>query len=147
MKIAIGSDHAAYEGPPPPFKPEIVRHLEEKGHTVIDCGTHGPESVDYPDFAQAVCAKVLSGEADAGILMCGSGMGVAMAANRHPGIRAAVCVTPEMARLSRDHNDANVLCFGKRILSLEASLEVVDTWLATPFSNDERHVRRIHKMG
>jgi len=124
-----------------------MRYVEENGHTVLDCGTNGPESVDYPDFAQAVCAKVLSGEADAGVLMCGTGIGVAIAANRHPGIRAAVCVTPEMARLSREHNDANVLCFGKRILSLEGALEVLDAWLATPFSNDDRHVRRIQKMG
>lgn len=147
MRIAVGNDHAATEGPPPLFKTGIVRHLEEKGHTVLDCGTNSPESVDYPDFAQAVCQKILSGEAEAGVLMCGTGIGVSIAANRHPGIRAAVCATPEMARLSREHNNANVLCFGKRILSLGECFEIIDVWLATPFSNEERHVRRVCKMG
>jgi len=135
------------EGPPPLFKPEIVRYLREQGHTVVDCGTNSPESVDYPDLAQAVCDTLLAGEADAGILMCGTGIGMSIAANRNPGIRAAVCATPEMARLSREHNNANVLCFGKRILSLQESLKIIDVWLATPFSEGERHVRRVCKMG
>ncbi|HNZ16898.1 MAG TPA: ribose 5-phosphate isomerase B [Candidatus Hydrogenedentes bacterium] len=147
MRIAVGNDHAAMEGPPPLFKPEIVRYLREQGHTVVDCGTNSPESVDYPDLAQAVCATLLAGEADAGILMCGTGIGMSIAANRNPGIRAAVCATPEMARLSREHNNANVLCFGKRILSLQESLKIIDVWLATPFSEGERHVRRVCKMG
>jgi len=129
------------------FKPEIVRYLREQGHTVVDCGTNSPESVDYPDLAQAVCDTLLAGEADAGILMCGTGIGMSIAANRNPGIRAAVCATPEMARLSREHNNANVLCFGKRILSLQESLKIIDVWLATPFSEGERHVRRVCKMG
>ncbi|HQE83796.1 MAG TPA: ribose 5-phosphate isomerase B [Candidatus Hydrogenedentes bacterium] len=146
MRIAVGSDHAGYEGPPPLFKPEIMRYLGEKGHTVVDCGTHGPESVDYPDFAQAVCDKVLSGQADAGVLMCGTGIGVAIAANRNRGIRAAVCANPEMARLSREHNNANILCLGRRILSLDECRTILDVWLATPFSNDERHKRRVCKM-
>jgi ribose 5-phosphate isomerase B len=147
MKIAIGNDHAAMEGPPPLFKPEIVRHLEHEGHAIIDCGTNAPESIDYPDIAKVVCEKILSGEAEAGVLMCGTGIGVAIAANRNPGIRAAVCVTPEMARLSKEHNNANIVCFGKRILSLEAALKILDVWLATSFSNEERHVRRVAKMG
>ncbi|HNV20596.1 MAG TPA: ribose 5-phosphate isomerase B [Candidatus Hydrogenedentes bacterium] len=147
MRIAVGNDHAAMEGPPPLFKPEIVRYLREQGHTVVDCGTNSPESVDYPDLAQAVCDTLLAGEADAGILMCGTGIGMSIAANRNPGIRAAVCATPEMARLSREHNNANVLCFGKRILSLQESLKIIDVWLATPFSEGERHVRRVCKMG
>jgi ribose 5-phosphate isomerase B len=121
--------------------------LDKLGYTVIDCGVNSPESVDYPDLAEAVSEKVLSGEVEVGVLMCGTGIGVAMAANRHRGIRAAVCVTSEMARLSREHNNANILCFGKRILSLEEALEILDVWLATPFSNDARHVRRICKMG
>lgn len=147
MKIAIGNDHAAMEGPPPLYKPAILRHLEEQGHTVIDCGTNTPESVDYPDIAKAVCEKVLSGEAEAAVLMCGTGIGVAIAANRNPGIRAAVCATPEMARLSKEHNNANILCFGKRIISLEDALKILDVWLATPFSNGERHIRRVAKLG
>lgn len=147
MKIAIGNDHAAMEGPPPLYKPEIVRHLEEQGHTVIDCGTNTPESVDYPDIAKVVCRKVLSGEAEAAVLMCGTGIGVSIAANRYPGIRAAVCVNPEMARLSREHNNANILCFGKRIIALEDALEILDVWLSTPFSNGERHIRRVAKLG
>ncbi|MFO7975097.1 MAG: ribose 5-phosphate isomerase B, partial [Candidatus Hydrogenedentota bacterium] len=142
MKIVIGNDHAAMEGPPPLFKPAIVRHLEEHGHTVIDCGTNTAEAVDYPDIAKAVCEKILSEEAEAGVLMCGTGIGVSIAANRNPGIRAAVCATPEMARLSREHNNANIVCFGKRIISLEESLKILDIWLATPFSRAERHVRR-----
>ncbi len=147
MRIAVGNDHAAMEGPPPLFKPEIVRYLREQGHTVVDCGTNSAESVDYPDQAQAVCDTLLAGEADAGLLMCGTGIGMSIAANRNPGIRAAVCVTPDMARLSREHNNANVLCFGKRILSLQESLRIIDVWLATPFSEGERHVRRVCKMG
>ncbi|MGI6461025.1 MAG: ribose 5-phosphate isomerase B [Candidatus Hydrogenedentales bacterium] len=147
MKIAVGNDHAAMEGPPPLFKPEIVRHLQELGHTVLDCGTNSAESVDYPDQAQAVCDALLDGRADMGLLMCGTGIGMSIAANRNPGIRAAVCATPEMARLSREHNDANVLCFGKRILSLQEGLAIIDVWLTTPFSKGERHIRRVCKMG
>lgn len=145
-RIAVGSDHAGYEGDRP-YKPEIVRHLKGRGFDVIDCGTSGPESVDYPDYANLVCRAILDGEADRGILMCGTGIGVSISANRHPGIRAAVCATPDMARLSREHNDANVLCLGRRILTIEQCIELVDIWLDTPFSAGERHIRRVHKMG
>lgn len=147
MIIAIGSDHAGYEGDAPQFKPAVMEHLQSLGHQVIDCGTSGTESVDYPDFADAVCRELLVGRAEAGILICGTGIGMGIAANRHPGIRAAVCATPDMARLSREHNDANVLCVGKRILQLNQVLDLVDIWLSTPFSGGERHCRRVQKMG
>lgn len=147
MRIAVGSDHAGYEDPPPHYKPAIMAHLEEKGHEVVDCGTNGSESVDYPDFADRVAEAVAKGEAERGVLVCGTGMGIAMAANRHKGVRAAVCVTPEMARLSREHNNANVIALGRRTLSLEQCKELIDIWLETPFSGGERHKRRIAKMG
>lgn len=146
MKIAVGSDHAGYEDPPPYYKPEIVRHIEALGHEVVDCGTNSSDSVDYPDFADRVAQAVTSGKADLGILVCGTGIGMAIKANRQKGVRAAVCTSPEMARLSREHNNANVLCVGKRILSLDQILNIVDTWFETPFSEGERHTRRVNKM-
>lgn len=147
MKIAVGSDHAAFEGPPPHYKPAIIEHLTNLGHEVVDCGTNGPESVDYPDFARRACEAIQSGQAERGVLICGTGIGIGMAANRYKGIRAAPCATPEMARLSRTHNNANVIALGTRILSLETCLQLIDIWLNTPFSEGERHVRRINKMG
>jgi ribose 5-phosphate isomerase B len=146
MRIAIGNDHAAFEGPVP-YKPEIVKHLESLGHQVIDCGSSNDQAVDYPDYAQAACEVLLRGEADRGVLMCGAGVGMAMAANRHPGIRAAACATPDMARLAREHNDANVLCLGRRILTLEECRQLMDIFLSTAFSEGERHRRRVAKMG
>ncbi|MCC6697451.1 MAG: ribose 5-phosphate isomerase B [Candidatus Hydrogenedentes bacterium] len=147
MRIAVGSDHAGYEDPPPWYKPAIMEHLKSRGHEVIDCGTNGPESVDYPDFAGKVCQSILSGEAERGVLMCGTGIGVGIAANRYKGIRAATCATPDMARLSREHNNANVICLGRRILSLDKCIQLIDIWLDTPFSGGERHTRRVEKMG
>lgn len=147
MRVAIGCDHAGFDEPPPYYKPEFVKHLEAMGVEVVDCGTFGPESVDYPDFAARVCEAVLSGEAERGILLCGTGIGVGIAANRFKGIRAAVCTTDEMARLSRMHNNANVICLGRRILELETCLRLIDIWLDTPFSDEERHNRRVAKMG
>ncbi|MBN2309851.1 MAG: ribose 5-phosphate isomerase B [Candidatus Hydrogenedentes bacterium] len=146
MQIAVGTDHAGYEGPPL-FKPEIIRHLEERGHRVIDCGPHGPEPVDYPDFAGRVCRTILDGDAERGVLLCGTGIGMSIAANRFSGIRAAACATPDMARLAREHNDANVICLGRRILTLAQCLELIDIWLDTEFSGAERHQRRVTKMG
>lgn len=146
MKIAFGCDHAGFDKPKPFYKLEIVSHLEGLRHEVLDCGTHGPEAVDYPDFADRVSEAVRGGEADFGILLCGTGIGMSMAANRHQGIRAAVCTSPEMARLSKDHNDANVLCIGRRVLRLEECLRIIDTWLNSSFSGSDRHVRRVAKM-
>lgn len=147
MRIAVGSDHAGYEGPPPLYKPEMIKHLEAAGHIVIDCGTNGPDSVDYPDFADAVCREILEGRADRGVLICGTGMGISMAANRHTGIRAAVVVNDAMAELARSHNNSNVICLGRRISTLEQCLHLTDIWLATEFPGGERHERRIKKMG
>lgn len=146
MKIAVGSDQAGYEDPPPHYKPELMAYLGIKGLHVIDCGTDSPESVDYPDVSETVCGKVLSGEAELGLLVCGAGIGMSIAANRHKGIRAAVCTTPEMARLSRQHNHSNVLCLGRRILSLDICREIIDAWLDEPYSEEERHVRRVEKL-
>lgn len=146
MRVAVGADHAGFEEPPPHFKPEIIKHLKARGHQVIDCGTFGPDPVDYPDFAGKVCEAIQKGEADRGVLMCGSGIGVGIAANRFKNIRAATCATPEMARLARDHNNANVLCMGRRILSLEECLRLIDIWLDTPFSGRDRHKRCVEKL-
>ena len=146
MKIALGSDHAGFEDPQPWYKPALAEHLASLGHEVVDCGPDGPGSVDYPDFAQRVCAAILEGKAEMGVLLCGTGMGISMAANRHKGIRAAVCVRPEMALLAREHNNANVLCLGKRLNTLRECLQLLDIFLETPFSNGERHERRIKKM-
>lgn len=145
MIIAFGCDHAGFEGPPF-YKTEIIRHLESLGHIVVDCGTYSAESVDYPDFAAAACRRILAGEAGRGVLLCGTGIGISIAANRFRGIRAAVCATPQMAQLSREHNNANVLCLGRRILSLDEALNLIDIWLDTPFSGGERHERRICKL-
>jgi ribose 5-phosphate isomerase B len=146
MKIVVGCDHAGYEAPQP-YMSIIVEHLAKLGHEVFHVGTHGPESVDYPDFADKVCDVLLEGKAERGVLMCGTGIGVSIAANRHHGIRAAVCATPDMARLSREHNDANVICLGRRILTIDLCLELLDLWLDTPFSGGERHCRRVEKLG
>jgi ribose 5-phosphate isomerase B len=146
MRLAVGSDHAGFEGGTP-YKPAIIEHLEERGHQTIDCGPQDPKPVDYPDFAAKVCRAVLEGQAERGVLICGTGIGIAMAANRYRGIRAAPCATPDMARMSRTHNDANVICVGRRILSLPQCIELIDIWLDTEFTGAERHKRRIKKMG
>ncbi len=146
MRIAVGCDHAGYEGANP-YKPELVKHIEGLGHEVVDCGTFSADSVDYPDFGQKVADAIVRGEAECGVLMCGTGIGVSIAANRTPGIRAAVCATPDMARLAREHNDANVICLGRRVLTLPQCLEFIDIFLSTPFSAGERHVRRVAKLG
>jgi len=147
MKIALGSDHAGFEDPGPHFKPALMAYLESLGHEVVDCGTNGPDSVDYPDFGQNVCDAILGGQAERGVLLCGTGIGISIAANRNRGIRAAVCCSEEMAQLAREHNDANVLCLGKRTTPLDQCKKLIDIWLATPFSGNERHQRRVDKLG
>ena len=146
MKIAVGSDHAGYEDPVPHYKPELIAHLGIKGHDVINCGTDSSEAVDYPDVAEAVCAKVLNGQADVGLLICGTGIGMSITANRHKAIRAGVCTSTEMARLTREHNHANVLCLGRRVNTLEDCKAILDAWLDQPYSTVERHERRVMKM-
>ena len=140
MKIAIGSDHGGFD-----LKRVLVSKLEAEGHTVIDLGCGSNQSVDYPDFAEKVCSKVLSGEADRGILVCGTGIGMSMSANRHRNIRAALCDNEYMARMSREHNNANILCLGDRVLGAGLAESVVDVWLRTEFSGG-RHQRRIDKF-
>jgi ribose 5-phosphate isomerase B len=124
----------------------VIDHLKALGHEVLDCGSYDPAAVDYPDVAEAVCRAIQEGQVNRGILICGTGIGMCMAANRHAGIRAATCTTPEMVRLSRTHNDANILCLGRRILSLEDCIELIDLWLDTDFSGADRHIRRVGKL-
>jgi ribose 5-phosphate isomerase B len=140
MKIAAGADHAGFA-----LKQALVSRLRAAGHEVADLGTSSAESVDYPVFAHAVAAQVAAGEVERGLLVCGSGIGMCMAANRHPGVRAADCLTVEMAQLSRRHNDANVLCLGARLLGDDEAWAVVEAWLATPFEGG-RHERRVTEI-
>ena len=142
MKMAIGADHGGFE-----LKELLKKQLAERKIEVEDVGTFSMESTDYPDQARAVAERVVAGRADQGLLVCTTGIGMSIAANRHRGIRAAVCATADMARLSREHNDANVICLGRRILSLDACLELLNIWLDTPFSGGERHCRRVEKLG
>ncbi len=137
MKIAIGSDHGGFD-----FKQLIIDRLEKLGQDVVDVGCYSRESVDYPEFADAVCAKVRSGECERGILICGTGIGMSIAANRHRDIRAALCHESYTARMSREHNNANVLCLGGRVLGVEIALEIVTTWVQTEFAGG-RHQRRL----
>jgi ribose 5-phosphate isomerase B len=137
MKLAIGCDHGGID-----LKRQIVRQLEHEQIQVLDLGCDSHDSVDYPVFAQAVCSSVLNGEADFGILLCGTGIGMSMAANRITGIRAALCHELFTARLSREHNNANVLCLGARVVGPGLAQEIVKTWLHTEFSGG-RHLRRI----
>ena len=146
MKIAVGSDHAGFEDPPPHYKPAVIEHLKELGHEVIDCGTDSAEAVDYPDYGREVAQKVTDGEADRGILICGTGIGISIAANRFPAVRAAVVCSDQMAEVCRSHNNANIICVGRRSSTLEEVLRYIDTFLSTDFSSAERHHRRVEKM-
>lgn len=140
MKIAIACDHAAYE-----MKAHVVEILKGKNMEVLDFGTNGPESVDYPDFAAKVSGSVSSGESERGILICGTGLGMSMAANKYKDIRAALCSEPVSARLSREHNDSNVLCLGARMIGTVMADDIVSVWLDTPFEGG-RHARRVEKI-
>lgn len=141
MKIAIGCDHGALE-----YKNMIVKMLENEGHRVIDHGTYTHNSVDYVDYAHKVCESVQTKEVEKGIVLCGTGIGVSIAANKHDGIRCALVSDLFTAKVTREHNDSNVLALGQRVLGEEIAKEIVRTWLHTPFSNDERHLRRIEKI-
>lgn len=140
MRIHLGADHAGYQ-----LKEHVKSALEAMGHDVVDVGTHAEESVDYPDFAQAVGRAVASGEADAGVLVCGTGLGMAIAANKVPGVRAIQASDPEMARMARLHNDANVLTLPGRYIGPEQAAAVIDAFLTTAFEGG-RHQRRIDKI-
>ena len=140
MRLALGCDHAGYE-----LKEKIKAFLTRTGVEVNDCGTGSSESVDYPDFARKVGAEINGGKSERGILFCGTGIGMSIAANKIPGIRAAMAPTPEAARLSRLHNDANVLCLAGRFMDSALAEEIVKVWLATPFEGG-RHQRRVDKI-
>ena len=143
MKIALGADHAGFE-----LKEKIRQHLVKSGYEVEDRGTNSDASVDYPDFARAVSEEVATGKASWGILVCGTGIGMSMAANKVPGIRAARVCTEVDAQLSREHNDANVITLGARLLDEPTALRIVDRWLNTGFAGGrhESRVRKIHDI-
>ena len=136
--IAIGSDHGGFE-----LKEKLMEHLSERGLEYKDFGTYSSASCDYPVYAKAVANAVASGECDRGIIICGRGIGVSITANKVRGIRAALCGDCFSAEATRQHNDANVLCMGARVVGEGLALKIADTFLDTPFSNDERHIRRI----
>ena len=140
MKIGIGNDHSALE-----LKAEITDFLKEKGHEVVDYGTDSPESCDYPVYGEIVARAVASGEADQGILICGTGLGISLAANKVKGIRAVVCSEPYSALLSRQHNDTNVLAFGARVVGEDLALMIVDAWLSGVYEGG-RHARRVQML-
>ena len=139
--IAIAADHGGYE-----YKKTITAHLKDRGLEYRDYGTDSPNACDYPDFARPVAEAVASGEAEKGILSCGTGIGMSITANKIPGIRAAVCTDAFSAAATREHNDANILCMGARVISEAKALELTDIFLDSPFSNEERHIRRISKI-
>lgn len=140
MRISIGNDHAG-----PEYKKAIVAFLEEKGHEIINHGTDSSDSVDYPDFAHPVAEDVENGEVNFGIIICGSGNGIAMSANKHQGIRAAVCWTKEISALARQHNNANIISIPARFTSVHQAVEMVDTFLTTEFEGG-RHAARVNKI-
>lgn len=140
MRIAVGSDHAGYE-----LKERLAAHLRELGHEVVDCGTHSAERVDYPDFGAAVGRTVAAGEAGGGVCVCGSGIGIAMAANKIAGVRAGVVWDVTSARLSREHNDANVICIGERLVGPQVAVDALDAWLGATFEGG-RHEGRVAKL-
>jgi len=140
MIIALGADHGGFE-----LKEKIKEHLIEKGHEILDLGAHSKESVDYPEFGRAVGEAVLDKKAECGIIVCGTGIGISIAANRIKGVRAALCTDTTMAKLTRQHNDANVLALGARIIGDVLALDIVDTFLSTEFEGG-RHAVRIGKI-
>ena len=139
MKITIGSDHAGVE-----YKTEITSFLKSINHNCLDVGTHTKESVDYPDFAHLVAQNVLS-DSDFGVLICGSGNGVSMAANKHKGIRAAICWSTEIAKLARNHNNANIISIPARFITLKESIEIINVFIQEGFDGG-RHTQRVNKI-
>lgn len=140
LRIAIGSDHGGYE-----YKEQIVSHLKEKGYECVDVGTYSTDSCDYPVIARAVTTKITTGEADRGILICGTGIGMSIVANKVKGIRAALCGDTFSARASRAHNNSNVLCLGERVIGINLAMDIVDIWLESKFKGG-RHQRRVDMM-
>ncbi len=138
MKIVIGCDHAATN-----LKKIVKEHLISRGFEVADVGTHTTDSCHYPIYAHAACKKILDGECELGILICGTGVGMSMAANKHKGIRAACCSDTFSARLTREHNDANMLCFGERVVGLGLACDLVDAFVDAKYLNNGNHVVRV----
>ena len=141
MRIALGCDHGGF-----PLKARIVAVLQAAGHDVVDCGTDSTCSVDYPDFARKIGLTILGGTADRGILLCGSGVGISVAANKIPGIRAGVCHDSYSAHQGVEHDDMNVLCLGARIIGDEVAVELVQAFVNAQYTHEERHVRRLNKV-
>ena len=139
-RIAMGADHAGFG-----LKQELADHLRARGHQIVDLGTSSEERVDYPDFGAAVGRAVAGGDADLGVCVCGSGIGIGIAANKVPGIRAATVHDVTTAHLAREHNDANVVCLGARVVGTEVAKEAVDAWLAASFAGG-RHAGRVAKL-
>lgn len=138
--VAIASDHAGYD-----LKAILAEELVAMGYEIVDLGTDGPDSVDYPDFAKVMIRAIVEGRAERGVLVCGTGVGISIAANRHPGIRAALCHNETTARLAREHNDANVLALGARIVGVDVAKDCLKAFLTTEFAGG-RHARRVAKL-
>lgn len=138
MKIVLGCDHAGVE-----IKDAVIAHIRSKGHEVVEVGTYTTDSCHYPVYASAACRKILSGECELGVLICGTGIGMSIAANKYKGIRAACCSDVFSARLTREHNDANVLCFGQRVVGIGLALDIVDAFLDAAYANSGNHLTRV----
>ncbi len=141
MKIAIGSDHGGFE-----LKETVKKHLQDRGFEVQDCGTYSLDSCDYPQFGKAVAKKVAAGECEKGIVVCTTGIGISIAANKVKGVRCALCSEPLSAKMTRLHNDANVLAMGGKMIGENLALEITDVFLDTPFSAEEKHIRRVNQL-
>lgn len=141
MKLAVGGDHAGF-----PLKGPLVAFLEEEGHTVTDHGTHSPEPVDFPDIARKVCQQIRNGDAERGLLVCGTGVGAAIAGNKYPGIRAAVCHDHYSAHQCVEHDNVNLLCLGAQIVGDRVAKEIVATFLSAEFSTAPQFRRRVQKL-
>jgi len=141
MKIGIANDHSAVD-----LKNMVLDYLVNKGYDVINYGTDTTEAFDYPQAAKVLCENILNKNVDLGIAICGTGVGISIACNKHKGIRACCCSEASSARLTRQHNNANVICFGARIVSNELAYDIVDTFINTQFSNGERHINRINQI-
>lgn len=141
MKIALGCDHGGYE-----LMQEVIKYLDEKGYDYENYGTYSNASVDYPEYGKKVAHAVADGVCDMGILICGTGIGISITANKVKGVRAALCTDCFCAQATREHNNANVLAMGGRVVGAGLALKIVETFLTTPFSNDERHIRRINMI-
>jgi RpiB/LacA/LacB family sugar-phosphate isomerase len=141
MRVALGADHAGFE-----MKQDLMAALSARGHEVVDVGTHSTAPVDYPDYAQAVITAMQEGRSERGLLVCGSGAGVSIAANKFPGIRASVCHDSYTAHQAVEHDDMNVLCLGARVVGINIAREIVEAFLSATFSAEDRHQRRVNKV-